>query len=120
MTNLKQIFDKNAKEVPQKPFLGTRANKINEKGEIEYGEYQWKTFGQVYEDSQALARFLLAKDLCPKNKFEEYENEFRMIALYSKNREEWAISDLACLQTAITTVTLYDTLGKESIEYILD
>jgi long-chain acyl-CoA synthetase len=43
-----------------------------------------------------------------------------MVALYSKNREEWAISDFACLQTAITTVTLYDTLGKDSIEYILD
>jgi len=51
MTNLKQILDKNAKEVPQKPFLGTRANKINENGEIEYGEYQWKSYGQVYEDS---------------------------------------------------------------------
>jgi hypothetical protein len=30
MTTLKEIFEKNAKEVPDKPFLGTRTHKINE------------------------------------------------------------------------------------------
>ena len=42
------------------------------------------------------------------------------MALYSKNREEWVITDLGCALTAITTVTLYDTLGKESLEFILN
>jgi long-chain acyl-CoA synthetase len=87
---------------------------------VEYGEYTWKNFGQVKDESLALARYLYSKGLCPKNKFAEYETEFRLVALYSKNREEWVTSDFACMQSAITTVTLYDTLGKESIEYILD
>ena len=43
-----------------------------------------------------------------------------MIAIYSKNREEWSISDLSCALTGITTVPLYDTNGIDSIEYILD
>jgi long-chain acyl-CoA synthetase len=38
----------------------------------------------------------------------------------SKNREEWVIADLACVHAAITSVPLYDTLGKEAVEYILD
>jgi long-chain acyl-CoA synthetase len=42
------------------------------------------------------------------------------VALYSKNRYEWVITDLGCALAGITTVTLYDTLGKESLEYILD
>ena len=44
----------------------------------------------------------------------------RFLAIYSKNREEWVVADFACILTAITTVTLYDTLGKDSTEYILD
>lgn len=57
-------------------------------------------------------------DLAPKIKFDC--GEFRTIAIYAKNREEWTLTDLGCAMTNVTTVTLYDTLGKESIEYILD
>lgn len=48
------------------------------------------------------------------------DGQFRFIALYAKNREEWVISDLGAMLTGITVVTLYDTLGKESIDYILN
>ena len=42
------------------------------------------------------------------------------MALYAKNREEWVVTDLACITSGITVITLYETLGKDSIEYILD
>ena len=48
------------------------------------------------------------------------DGEFRFIALYAKNREEWIVSDMGSMITGITVVTLYDTLGKESIDYILN
>ena len=54
----------------------------------------------------------------PKEKFDD--GDFRFIALYSKNREEWTLTDFACMMTDITSVTLYDTLGKESIDYVID
>lgn len=57
-------------------------------------------------------------DLCPKTMTEE--GTFRFISLYAKNREEWVVTDFASMMNAVTVVTLYDTLGKESIEYILD
>ena len=68
--------------------------------------------------SEAVARYLLVNGLVPKQEFED--GQFRTVALYSKNREEWVITDLACVLAAFTAVTLYDTLGKESLEYILD
>lgn len=48
------------------------------------------------------------------------EGTFRFLCLYSKNREEWVVTDFSCVLTAVTVVTLYDTLGKDSIEYIMD
>ena len=37
------------------------------------------------------------------------------IGIYSRNREEWVITDIACWLMSITSVPLYDTLGEESI-----
>ena len=68
--------------------------------------------------SEAVARYLLVNGLVPKQQFED--GELRTVALYAKNREEWVIIDLACVLAGFTAVTLYDTLGKESLEYILD
>jgi len=73
----------------------------------------------VHEDSEAMANYLLYQDLCPKT-ITENDGTIRFIALYAKNREEWVVTDSACFLTGITVVTLYDTLGKESLEYILD
>lgn len=56
--------------------------------------------------------------LCPKQQFED--GKFRFVALFAKNREEWIITDMGAQMTGITVVTLYDTLGKESIDYILN
>ena len=48
------------------------------------------------------------------------EGTFRFMSLYAKNREEWVTTDMACMISGLTSVTLYDTLGKDSIEYILE
>ena len=44
----------------------------------------------------------------------------RFLGIFSKNREEWAITDFASIISGITSVPLYDTLGQDAIEYILD
>lgn len=115
---LKDVFDKNSKEVPDKPFLGTRAKIVGENGAVTFGDYQWKTFAQVRESAHAVASYLMKHNLAPKVTNEE--GTFRFIAIYAKNREEWVMTDFGALMAAITTVTLYDTLGHESIDYILE
>lgn len=119
MSDLKQIVLKSVKESPTKPLLGTRARIFDSKSkETTFGLYQWKTYQQVYEDSTAVAKYIQHFNLAPKITNEE--GTFRFISLYSKNREEWAMTDIACILSGMTSVTLYDTLGKDSIEYILD
>lgn len=50
----------------------------------------------------------------------EYQNfNLKMISIYSKNREEWLFTDLACILFGISVVPLYDTLGPDTIQYVL-
>lgn len=42
------------------------------------------------------------------------------MGIYAKNREEWVVSDLACIFNDITSVPLYDTLGEGEIQYIIN
>ncbi len=48
------------------------------------------------------------------------EDTLRTLAIYSKNREEWILTDLGCAQAGITTVPIYETMGIESMEYIIN
>jgi long-chain acyl-CoA synthetase len=73
----------------------------------------------VYAESEVLAKYLIKNDLCPKITSDN-DGTNRFIALYSKNREEWTITDYASMITGIVSVPLYDTLGIDSIEYILN
>jgi hypothetical protein len=38
---------------------------------LELGEYEWKTYSQIHSDSEALANYLMAKDLVPKRDTED-------------------------------------------------
>ena len=42
------------------------------------------------------------------------------MGLYSRNRPEWAISNWAIMHFAGTVVTLYNTLGEDSLKYTFD
>ena len=44
----------------------------------------------------------------------------RCVTIYSLNRREWVITDLACHAYSFAVVALYDTLGAEASEYILN
>lgn len=42
------------------------------------------------------------------------------IGICSVNREEWLVTDLACNLLSVTSVPLYETLGDEILQIILD
>ncbi|KAG0634663.1 hypothetical protein HOY80DRAFT_894542 [Tuber brumale] len=42
------------------------------------------------------------------------------IGLWSQNRPEWQITDLAAISQSLYTVSIYDTLGPETTEYIIN
>ena len=96
--------------------LGTRERRPDKT----YGDkYTWKTYAEVYSDSILFAKGVQALKLCPQVQT-EHDGTFKFMGIYSKNREEWVISDLASHANSVTVVTIYDTLGDQAIEYILN
>ena len=51
-----------------------------------------------------------------KRGFEQKTN----VGLYSVNREEWVLAEQGCFMYNLCTVPLYDTLGSEAIQYIIN
>jgi long-chain acyl-CoA synthetase len=42
------------------------------------------------------------------------------LGIIAKNREEWGISDLACMGDTITIVPCFESLGPDAIAYVLN
>ena len=47
-------------------------------------------------------------------------NSYKFVGIYAKNREEYLISEIAGHYLGATIVPLYDTLGLEGLEYIIN
>lgn len=78
-----------------------------------FGDYEWKTYGEVYELATYVARGMEKLKLPAE---QDYNGKvLRTVGIYSKNREEWSLTDFACWMTTVTSVPLYDTLGEDSI-----
>ena len=83
---------------------------------MNYGKYKWQTFKEVDDK-----RFALAKAIVDKQMFSAMTDDgrdFKFVGIYAKNRAEWIITDLALASTGIVSVSLYDTLGADSTEFI--
>ena len=62
----------------------------------------------------------MALELMPEIPGEGENDLYRMMGVYSKNREEWALTTLAAMSISGTIVAFYDTLGKDVVEFILN
>jgi long-chain acyl-CoA synthetase len=107
-------FENSVKNHPNRNCLGTRKYISKDK----FGDYEWKTYNQIYEEARAFCAGLIALDLIPVVST-SFNGDFRFLGIYSKNREEWLVADLAGHLNSVTCVTFYDTLGENTIEYIL-
>jgi long-chain acyl-CoA synthetase len=88
-----------------RPFLGT----------VHDGVYRFKTYNQIKESAMAIGSVLC--DLV--DEVTEGGKVYRFFGIYSANREEWATASIASTHYTLTSVSLYDTLGTEALEYIL-
>lgn len=72
----------------------------------------WKeyTYGDISGQIDALASYFLKKGIQPTDK----------IAIYSNNRPEWVVADLATLAIGAADVTVYPTNSGPEAEYILN
>ncbi|XP_061643760.1 long-chain-fatty-acid--CoA ligase 1-like isoform X1 [Phyllopteryx taeniolatus] len=98
-----EFFLRGAQVSNNGPFLGSRKPK---------GPYEWMSYQEVMERTENLGSAFLhnghSKATDPN------------IGIFSQNRPEWTITELACYAYSLVSVPLYDTLGAEAINYIID
>ncbi|ORZ22655.1 hypothetical protein BCR42DRAFT_406711 [Absidia repens] len=87
------------------PFLGTRRI---ENGEAK--EYVWQTHEEVRARVENFGKGMMKLGLTRQ----------QVLGIYSVNRPEWTIAEQASYRQAFILVALYDTLGAEAIEYIVN
>ncbi|CAL4896943.1 unnamed protein product [Urochloa decumbens] len=86
-------------------YLGTR---IRADGTI--GEYKWITYGEASTSRTAVGSGLIYHGI----------PEGARIGLYFINRHEWIIVDHACASYSYVSVPLYDTLGPDAVQFIVN
>ncbi|CAM9583383.1 unnamed protein product, partial [Ectocarpus sp. 12 AP-2014] len=69
---------------------------------------------EVEERVNNFASGLEQEGLTPPN-----PDGMKLLALYSRNRPEWIIAEQAAFAHSALTVPLYDTLGPETVEFVI-
>ncbi|KAK9237496.1 eukaryotic long-chain fatty acid CoA synthetase (LC-FACS) [Lipomyces kononenkoae] len=108
-------FDHSVKQYPDRDFLGAR-HLVDPKQGV-WSPYIWQSYRSVAE-----RRTNLGSGLCYLNDavVKNPTTEQYAIALFSPNRPEWILTDLACHAYNLIVVPLYDNLGPNSSEFILN
>ncbi|TMW62913.1 hypothetical protein Poli38472_005531 [Pythium oligandrum] len=103
-------FLQSTKEFADHPCLGVQP--------IVAGEarpFEWLTYDQVGTRVVNLASGMMHFELLPRNAERQ-----RMIAIYMKNSIDWIIAEQAAYSFGTVVVALYDSLGADSAEFILN
>ncbi|XP_031727272.1 long-chain-fatty-acid--CoA ligase 1a isoform X1 [Anarrhichthys ocellatus] len=97
-----QVFQRGLRVSNDGPCLGSR--KPNQ-------PYEWQSYNEVMDRAEHIGSALLHRGHSPTGD--------KFIGIFSQNRPEWTISELACYTYSMVAVPLYDTLGTEAIAYII-
>uniref|UniRef100_A0A8D3BSI1 Arachidonate--CoA ligase n=1 Tax=Scophthalmus maximus TaxID=52904 RepID=A0A8D3BSI1_SCOMX len=98
-----EVFQRGLRVSNNGPCLGSR--KPNQ-------PYEWLSYKEVSDRAEHIGSALLHRG--------HSQTGDRFIGIFSQNRPEWTISELACHTYSMVVVPLYDTLGTEAIAYIID
>ncbi|KAI0282206.1 acetyl-CoA synthetase-like protein [Russula aff. rugulosa BPL654] len=114
-TTLPEVFDSGYAVSKNSAFLGQRP--VVSKNPLTYARhYVWHTYAEVEERRRHIGSAIHTL----------FENgtagggEYPTVGLWSSNRPEWVIVELALNAYGKVGVSLYDTLGDEAVEYIID
>lgn len=108
---LYEMFEHGLSVSKNDPFLGWRAEYSIGAAPKILKEYKWMAFGKVAELRNLVGSGLISL-LSPA--------PGSRIGLLSVNRPEWVITDAAIQAYSLVNVALYDTLGPNALEFILN
>ncbi|XP_047149058.1 probable CoA ligase CCL6 [Vigna umbellata] len=99
------FFRDSVKRNPNSKMLGRR-----QKTESKAGSYIWLTYQEVYDAALKLGFAMKSRGVNPGDR----------CGIFGSNCPEWIIAMEACNSCAVSYVPLYDTLGPNAVEFIIN
>jgi long-chain acyl-CoA synthetase len=123
---MQEVFAKNFKDHSTREFLGYRPLKGIEKDaktkknvQVFEERYEYFTWSQVETQIKAIGSAIESLGLAPvKSQFRDYKLKF--VGIHSKNTTHWILLDIANMMYGYTTMPIYDTLGEEAVDHMLN
>lgn len=118
-TTVVALFEQACKKHEHHRFLGTRklinkefieASDGRKFEKVHLGDYQWETYGQVFDRACNFASGLVKLGHVVDSR----------VAIFSETRAEWFIALQGCLRQNITVVTIYASLGEDALIHSLN
>ncbi|KAJ6735812.1 LONG-CHAIN-FATTY-ACID--COA LIGASE [Salix viminalis] len=119
VSTLAQLFEMACKKHGHKHLLGTRKliskdTEVSADGrsfeKLHLGEYEWLTYGQVFEKVCNFASGLAHLGTRSEER----------VAIFADTRAEWFIALQGCFRRNVSVVTIYASLGEEALCYSLN
>ncbi|KIW30055.1 uncharacterized protein PV07_05832 [Cladophialophora immunda] len=111
VTTAHEMFEYAAQRFPHAPCLGYRPYDSSKQA---YGPYEWLDYETVRK-----RRSDFGAGLVELHAREGIQGANYGVGLWCQNRPEWQLTDLACMSQSLYSVSLYDTLGPDASEYII-
>ncbi|PHH90078.1 hypothetical protein CDD83_4586 [Cordyceps sp. RAO-2017] len=111
--SMHHVFDQAVRRRPNKRCLGARPWLPAAGAWADH--FDWLTYAEV-----AHRRNNLGAGLVEIHRRAGVEKDKYGVGLWSPNRPEWHIADLALAAQSLYTVSLYETLGPDTTEYIIN
>ncbi|KAJ2611623.1 medium-chain fatty acid-CoA ligase faa2 [Coemansia sp. RSA 1365] len=116
--NVFGMLQESAKKYPDNEFLGRR---VYDKATNKFGDYEWITYAEIYDRSLRIGSGLIRLMQRHVRPNADISTLTKLpLGMYAINRIEWILADYAGMSQGLYTVALYDTLGADSIEYIVN
>lgn len=107
------VLERSARKWPNSKCLGTRHwNQATQQWE---DKYDWINYGDF-----DVRRKNFGAGLVEIHKAINYSPEKYGVGLWSQNRAEWQIADFGIASQSLYSVSLYETLGPDTTEYIIN
>ncbi|KAG9240450.1 hypothetical protein BJ878DRAFT_526086 [Calycina marina] len=113
MLTFHDAFEASVKRKPHSKCLGKRPWIKETKT---WGDYTWQTYAEIAQRRKNLGAGII--ELHKKAGITQ-TRQFG-VGLWCQNRPEWQIVDLGCVSQSLYTVSIYDTLGPDTTEYIIN
>ncbi|CAK9113130.1 Long-chain-fatty-acid--CoA ligase 5 (Arachidonate--CoA ligase) (Long-chain acyl-CoA synthetase 5) (LACS 5), partial [Durusdinium trenchii] len=111
MRTIYELVENAATQYPRNECLGYRP--IAEDGTAL--PFVWYTYEDVFNRAINFGAGLSHLSLCPPSDSDGLQG----LGFFAKNRPEWIIGDMGCYSMGFVPVPMYDTLGVESVEYVV-